>query len=185
MLFFIQWICGGKEAWKLEVGLVGSVEVPLPGSQLCLQVDQKVEEKNLELPLRHVGSLGGEPRCPKSETWTTIIQSMQSGLLKKYSISLSLLNSDSFKVLPCMWSLHIEGPPHKAWQLLGESASCRKNVEILFSLRQHQPESGYQTYIWQERGNIVSPIELWVFKLSLRNPANMETWLRIHLQVCM
>ena len=49
LLFVQQWICGCKEAWKLEEGLVGSVEVPLPGSQLCLQVDQKVEEKNLNI----------------------------------------------------------------------------------------------------------------------------------------
>ena len=45
--FLIQGLCRGEEAWKLEEGLVGSVEVPLPGSQLCLHVDQKVEEKNL------------------------------------------------------------------------------------------------------------------------------------------
>ena len=31
-LFLIQGLCGGKEAWKLEESLVGSVEVPLPGS---------------------------------------------------------------------------------------------------------------------------------------------------------
>ena len=66
-LFIFQGICGGKFSRKLEVRLVCSVEVPLPGPQLCLQVDQKVEEKDLELPFRQISSLSGRLRSCKGE----------------------------------------------------------------------------------------------------------------------
>ena len=73
---FIQGLCRGKEAWKLEESLVGSVEVPLPGPQLCLQIDQKVEEINLYISdfltptsERLFGTLRPSASNPKAPTY--------------------------------------------------------------------------------------------------------------------
>ena len=69
-------MCGGKKAWKLEEGFVGSVEVPLPGPQLCLQIDQKVEEINLYISdfltpasERLFGTLRPSASNPKAPTY--------------------------------------------------------------------------------------------------------------------
>ena len=40
-----------EEPGQLDEGLVGAVEVPLPGVQIVLYVDQEVEEEDLEVPV--------------------------------------------------------------------------------------------------------------------------------------
>ena len=97
---FIQGLCRGKEAWKLEESLVGSVEVPLPGPQLCLQIDQKVEEINLYISdfltptsERLFGTLRPSASNPKAPTY--------------------LLQRDNFIQTQCvLWKMQ----PTKAWE---------------------------------------------------------------------
>ena len=87
-----------------------------------------------------------------------------------------------FNVIPCKWSLHIEGPAHIKLQLLGGSASCRKLKYSIFG------DHINHVWIWHDFilymvDIVVWPIELWIFKLSLSDSANMETWLGVCLQI--